>query len=269
MHITVESHQDYAIIHLRGEFDSYYCPLFLDEVAAAREAGAANIVVNMRMVKFINSTALGAILRVSKQLAESGGVLAISRPSQFSRDIIEKLGLDRVVAIFDSDVLASASFAQEARLPRSTGGFFQEDLSSVLFTPVDSDRVAHFIQERKPDNPVHGHAFGQHWSGVGRMVRIDDQHLTFTWDGGHTSLSPFDMGQFLALGTKLKAKFRLPMLGRGYYESEGAVDEMDEREDGVKLRLSFTEIEETTIDAIRQYRSDMAYLKDELKQAMD
>jgi len=266
MHITVESHEDHAILHLRGEFDSYYCPLFMEEVEQARADGARNVVVNMRMVKFINSTALGAILRVSKQLAQSGGKLAISRPSPFSRDILTKLGMDRVVATFASDADAVASFDRPAE-PQSGGGFFQEDVAAVLFTPVDVERVDHFIRERKADNPVHGHAFGKNWTGVGHMVRVDEEHVSFSWDGGKTGLEPFQMGQLLALGTKLKTKFRLPLLGRGYYETEGAIDELEERDDGVLVRVAFAELDETTTAAIRQYRADMAYLKDELRQA--
>jgi anti-anti-sigma factor len=71
MHISVEPRDDYAILHLRGEFDTYYVPLMQEEIDALVKAGWHQL--NLRLVKFINWTALGAMIKASKLLNGKGG----------------------------------------------------------------------------------------------------------------------------------------------------------------------------------------------------
>lgn len=269
MHITVEPSENHAILHLRGEFDTYYCPMLQDEIDAIQRAGVNHAVLNLRMVKFINSTALGAIIKASKSLSDAGGKLVISRPSPFCRDIIHKVGLDRVVPVFDTDEEAVAALPLDSPTAAEDEREFEDDRSSVLFTLIDQERLAHFVQKRKAANPVHGHAFGKNWSGVGRMSSLDQDGLSFTWNGGNTDLSPFDMGQMLSIGTHLSVKFRLPLLQRGYCLAEVEINQVEERADGVKVGCEFAEIDDETRQAVRQYSQDMAFLKDELRKATD
>lgn len=281
MHITIEPGDSHAVLHLRGEFDTYYVPLLQDEIEALRRAGVTNVVLNLRLVKFINSTALGAILKASKALTAAGGRLVISRPSAFCRDILEKVGLDRVVPVFGSDEEAVASLRERtppAPKPSAKGASeraagdgapFAEDPSSVLFRLEDVTRLRHFIDQVKAKNPVHNYAFGENWAGVGRMSGLDENGLRFTWNGGNTDLSPFDMGQMLAVGTRLSVKFRLPLLQRGYCEADCEVSMLEERSEGVKVGCRFSEIDEATRNAVRQYAKDMAFLKEELRKATD
>ena len=53
-------------------------------IAALIERGTNHLLLDMRLVKFINSTALGAIIRVHKRCKAEGGELVISQPSSFS-----------------------------------------------------------------------------------------------------------------------------------------------------------------------------------------
>lgn len=271
MQINVEPKENYAILYLNGEFDTYYVHLLQEEIDGLIKAGVNHAVLNLRMVKFINSTALGAIIKASKQLGNGGGKLVIAHPSKFCRDILEKVGLDRVVPVYDTDEDAAANLgAGKPRTDESVESIFEEDRSSVIFAPVDAQRVEHFIAEQgTPINPVHGHSFGGRWSGIGRMAGLDDASVRFTWSGGKTDLKPFAMSQLLALGTDWKIKFRLPLLQKGYCEAVATVSEVEERADGVKVELSFKEIDDTTRASVRQYAADMTYLKEELRKATD
>ena len=69
MHINVEPGDDHVVLHLRGEFDTFYCHLLDEEIAAIQKNGIHNAVLNLRLVKFINSTALGALIKASKASA--------------------------------------------------------------------------------------------------------------------------------------------------------------------------------------------------------
>jgi hypothetical protein len=188
------------------------------------------------------------------------------------RDIISKVGLDRVVPIFDTDEAAGSHLLETTPKPRveNEDGML-EDESSVLFTPVDSERIEHFVPESVRSagttNPVHGHAFGSAWRGVGRMSALDATGITFVWNGGSTALNPFEMGQMLSLGTDLKVKFRLPLLQKGHCEATVTISEVEERPDGVKIGASFSEIDTSTRSAVQQYAEDLAFLKAELRKA--
>jgi anti-anti-sigma factor len=271
MHITVEPRESYAILYLAGEFDTYYVPALQEEVDGLLKANVNNAVLNLRLVKFINSTALGAIIKASKQFGDSGGRMVIAHPSKFCRDILEKVGLDRVVSIYDTDEEAAANLG--ATQPSTDGtddDVFTEDKSSVLFRPLDTDRVDHFIsQSNSPINPVHGHSFGKNWRGIGRMAGLDDASVRFTWTGGKTKMEPFAMAQLLALGTQWQIKFRLPLLQKGYCEAQATISEVEERADGIKVQATFCEIDDETRASVRQYAADMAYLKEELRKATD
>jgi anti-sigma B factor antagonist len=272
MHISVEPRDDFAILHLRGEFDTYYVPLLQTEIDALGKAGIHRAVLNLRLVKFINSTALGAIIKASKQLSAKGGKLVVSRPSAFCRDIFEKVGLDRVVGVFATDEEASEYLLQGTRIHGKVPDMHvEEQHSTVLFTPIDVSRIEHFLPEDKRTviTPITHEKTPTAWSGAGRMSSLDPKGLRFVWNGGNTGLSPFAMGQFLAIGTDWKVKFRLPLLQRGYCEASCTIFEVEERPDGVKIGATFKAIDTTTRDAIKQYANDMAFLKDELKKATD
>jgi anti-anti-sigma factor len=271
MHISVEPRDDYAILHLRGEFDTYYVPLLQKEIDDLVKAGIVRVVLNLRLVKFINSTALGAIIKASKSLAPKQGKLALSRPSAFCRDIIEKVGLDRVVGVFDTDEAAVESFDRSKALPKTAVDDPSEESSSVLFTPLDESRIQHFLTQSQliVKNPLTKDKPASAWSGAGRMSALDEHGMKFTWNGGNTGLSPFAMAQMVSIGTQWKVKFRLPLLQRGYCEAVAVVEEVEERPEGVKVGASFKAIDDTTKKAIQQYAKDLAFLKEELRKATD
>jgi anti-anti-sigma factor len=271
MHIDVEHSENHATLHLRGEFDTYYVRNLQEEIDALVEGGVARIILNLRLVKFINSTALGAIIKASKALNARGGKLVIARPSAFCREIIEKVGLNRVVPIFDSDEAAVQGLSGPTPKPAAAGdGLSDLDESSVLFAPTDPARIEHFLSitgRAKAAGPSAASAFGSNWSGVGRMSSLDETGLRYTWSGGSTGLDPFAMGQLLAIGTEVRVKFRLPLFKPGWCEAVATVSEVEERTDGVKVGAAFSKIDDKTIAAVRQYSADLRFLKDELRRA--
>jgi anti-sigma B factor antagonist len=273
MQVTVEPRENFTILHLRGEFDTFYCALLQKEIDGLVASGVNRIALNLRLVKFINSTALGAIIKASKGLASQGGKMVVSRPSVFCKDIMEKVGLDRVVPMFDSDEAAGAALlADKKGVGKAQGTEELEDETAILFAPTDPKRVEHFVPEAARSgkaNPVHGHSFGQNWRGVGRMSALDSESLRFTWNGGNTGLTPFEMGQMLSLGTDLSVKFRLPLLKKGHCEAVVTISEVEERPDGVKLAATYSQIEPETLAAVKQYSADMAFLKKELRSATE
>ena len=71
-----------------------------------RASGIDCVVLDLWMVRLMTSTALGAIVDSSKAVAADGGELVVSRPSEFCRNIIESVGLERLVSVFDTNEAA-------------------------------------------------------------------------------------------------------------------------------------------------------------------
>ena len=271
MHIKAEPRENYTVLHLRGEFDTFYCPALQAEIESLTTAGVTNIALNLRLVKFINSTAMGAIIKASKSLKADGGQLTISRPSAFCRETLGKVGLERVVPIFDSDEAAGAAMQGQAEPTASSEeDILREDETVIIFSPVDEERAGHFIEKgEKMTNPIHGHAFGTSWRGIGRMAGLDAEGVRFTWGGGKTNLTSFEMAQLLALGTEIKTKFRVPLLQKGLLEAVLTITAIEERPDGVKIGASFSEIDDDTRSAVQQYAEDLRFLRQELDSATE
>jgi anti-anti-sigma factor len=271
MHISVEPRDEYAILHLRGEFDTFYVTPLQHEIDNLVKAGIVRVVLNLRLVRYINSTALGALAKIRKQLEGKGGKVVLSRPSPFVRDMMVKVGLDRVLGIYDTDEAASEAVTQGlAPVGKAAPATTDDDaVATVLFSPVDTSRIDHFLPESAGHAKLGKEKSPAAWSGAGRMSSIDVHGLRFTWNGGATGLSPFSMGQFLALGTEWRLKFRLPMMAKGYREVVAAITEIEERPEGLKVGATFREMDDATRAEITGYVKDLAYLKDELKRATD
>jgi anti-anti-sigma factor len=109
MKVLKEHHDGVTLLTLKGEFDSFVCAGFTQEVAAIQAEGIHQLVLNLRLVKFINSTALGAMIKARKACRAAGGEVVISHPSPAVREAMESLGLDRLFTIHDDDEAAIAA----------------------------------------------------------------------------------------------------------------------------------------------------------------
>jgi len=262
MRISTDQLKNCTILHLAGEFGTLDCPSFLGHIEKLVASGPRHVVVNLRLTKFINSTALGAILKASKAVRAKGGKLVISRPSPVCRDTITSMGLDRVIPVFENDDVAVHGLDEAEPAPEmGSAKLVGTEDSTVLFSPTDQDRLQQFVTK-----PARG---TRTWHGVGHMAEIDAERLRFSWDGGNTDLGPDRMIEMLAVGSELRVKFRLPMLERGYHEAVVAVGEIQRESDGVRVVATYRQIDAETLQAVKQYAEDMSFLKSELTHATE
>lgn len=82
-----------CLIAGRGQIDLYSAPEFRFWLAEAIDGGAAELIVDMTAVDFIDSTALGVLVGVSKRLRALDGTLAIVLPDASMRQAFELAGL--------------------------------------------------------------------------------------------------------------------------------------------------------------------------------
>ncbi len=103
--------QEY-VISLAGEVDLYTCPEFKEELLRVADEGAVHVIVDLTQTTFIDSTALGVLLRgVERLRRHDGGRLSVVCPDANIRRIFELTGLDRVFGVYGSRSQALAAAA--------------------------------------------------------------------------------------------------------------------------------------------------------------
>ena len=109
MQISIRRRSGRTVAQLRGELDALSSEGVVEQVTAAVGSEPVQVVLDLGGLRFIDSAGLDAIVRLSKRLALQGGKLALSSPSPFSRSVIERIGLDRVVPIIELDEASECS----------------------------------------------------------------------------------------------------------------------------------------------------------------
>lgn len=258
MQITPEAFDDYAVLYLKGEFDYYAVKTFEDELENLKKVGLSKVVVDLQFVRFINSTALGSLVKANRALGGHGGKLAVARPSTFCRDIFERVGINRILSVTQSVEEAVATVrGANAKAAKAEAAGDDHDHATITFSSVDPKRIELFLKKPKKGETLPA-------SFVGRMIDVSMDGLEFTWNGGSTGLTPFEMGQMLAIGTEWRVRFPLPMYQRGYCEGQVAIQRVEERLDGVRIVAAFKKLDPEVKTAIARYREDMAVLREEI-----
>jgi anti-sigma B factor antagonist len=90
------------VVRAAGELDLYTAPDLKAEILNAVEAGARGVVVDLTETTFIDSTALGVLLRGVQRLRPRGGRLLVVCPDANITKIFHITGLDRVFPIYET-----------------------------------------------------------------------------------------------------------------------------------------------------------------------
>lgn len=110
--VTVDRSAAAAVVVARGELDAYAAPDL--EAAFADVGGEPRVVVDLDPVSFLDSTALGAVVRAVRDIDERGGRALVVLPRGPARRIFEITTLDSVLPVADSRAQALRSLTTEA-----------------------------------------------------------------------------------------------------------------------------------------------------------
>jgi anti-sigma B factor antagonist len=100
-----------TILSFVGEFDAVSKPAMLQEIDDLIE-GSKQVVFNLSEVTFVNSSALGYLLKTVKTLRDEGGELVFTEPAKCFRNIVDVYGIDKVFLVFASDRAALEHFGE-------------------------------------------------------------------------------------------------------------------------------------------------------------
>lgn len=108
MQIASQTNENVAIVELTGRFDAYTAP----DVSALLDLPATppRVVVDLRGVSFIDSTALASLVRGMKRCRQREGDLHLCGLQQPVRIIFELTRLDKAIRIFPARAEAIDAF---------------------------------------------------------------------------------------------------------------------------------------------------------------
>ena len=111
MHITERRVGDVTILDLVGELTYANRSTFRGAVERSKQAGCRHLIVNLKSVRFLDSSALGMLALLSQSMKASHGAISLSNPQSYVRDILALTSLDRLLPIFNTeqDALAGIS----------------------------------------------------------------------------------------------------------------------------------------------------------------
>ncbi len=247
--MKIEKHvgDDIARLTLKGEFETEDCVEFSGAVEGFVKQGFRKLIVNLRLIKFINSTAIGEIVKAKNRLNQENGEFIVAHPSAFVADVFKTLGLDRAVKIFDNDEDAISYYRGKGE----SGDSVELSEENILFTFQTPDR-----------SRLLGRPFG-----VGKITKLTEEFVSFSWAPQESSeLAEGELLELFAKETPIKVKFRLPLYKKNYYfEIPSQISKAVLAKNGqVAIEAVFQTISGDDRKSIARFVEDMKYLKKEL-----
>jgi anti-sigma B factor antagonist len=251
---------DVTVLEFTGEFDAFNLAPISKAVDEIVGRGEAQVVLDLRLLTFINSSALGYLLQAHKRCVKAGGDLVVARPSKFVRKIMGTLGLDKLVRVYETVEDAVRHFHKGTAASMDLAGERSDEAltgsNTVLFSVGGPDARRH----------------------VGKIASLYEQGLKFRFEVPSSSKAPAgdvstaNFENMLSPGTPVHAKFRLPLAAKHkYFEVACKVGNLDKdtRDDGTTeavVTLVFESGDDDDMQLLRQYSADMQNFRSELEQ---
>jgi stage II sporulation protein AA (anti-sigma F factor antagonist) len=103
LRVQVEPHEDEVVLLLDGELDPHTAPILRQELDALVAVGSTTIVLDMRALRFIDSSGLRVVISAHRELREAGGKLSLRSLSDTARRLLEITGLTDHIEIVEND----------------------------------------------------------------------------------------------------------------------------------------------------------------------
>jgi anti-anti-sigma factor len=249
-----------VVLKFTGDFDTFNLPAFSERIDRMIALGDTRLVLDLHLLKFINSAALGYLIKTHKAIAAKGGEMVLARPSKFLKKTLVTLGLDGVFKAYDTVENAIGQFH---------GGKSVGEIDWTGISPEDTIAGSVPVLFR----PLTGSSDAMQPHQVGRIVSLIPDGLMFRYtpDAKERANDPV-RGQ-LKQGVRLKLKFRQPFVLKEYYFEMDAVilqvSEMfgtDDQDHGVvTVKVRYDRIKDDDKKHLEQFCRDQDDWKGELK----
>jgi anti-anti-sigma factor len=98
----IAEHSDCFLLTLEGDLDSSNAQDIIKYVQGLSKNGSVHLVADFSKLRYINSTGLGAILRISKMLISKEGSFRIASPNESVFEIIEIVGANKLLNVYQT-----------------------------------------------------------------------------------------------------------------------------------------------------------------------
>jgi anti-sigma B factor antagonist len=256
---------DVTLLTFIGEFDAYNLTTFSSKIDNLVEDGYHSLVFNLHLLKFINSSALGYLVKTKKLVEEKGGDIVIVKPSKFVKKALTVVGLHELFNIYETNEEAVLSFHKGDDVETLK-------LDQVEAEPDEKLLGANAIMFRLLDEA------GVELLGptpfVGKISSLYKNGLKFRWAipaaGGRSKLSEENFDDFMHPGRTLSVKFRQPFVAKTkYFEATGSVmkaakETVEEETTEALVNFEYTEIDAADKEALDRYVADLEDLRKEV-----
>ena len=241
MEILSATEEGIRFLGFVGAFDTPEVEGFQAHVDGSIDEQLFKIVINLGQMSFINSTALGALIRAQKRLNQYGGDLALAEPSAFATGVFKTLGIDRKIRCFKSE-------AEGVEYLKTVGseGVGVEGEQQVSFSFADKAQTAAAGEDAR----------------IGVLKNIGEQGITFQWE----NLDNLDVEKMFVPGAPLRLRFQLPLYHETHlFTADANVASAAITAGGrVTVNAKFANLKDVERRAIQQFVRDLRYLKGEL-----
>jgi len=119
--IQVDEEREATVVSAQGELDAYTAPDLSEAFQRHTTRDHDSLVVDLSRVSFLDSTALGLVVRAVNELADTGGRARVVLPQTAARRIFEITTLDRALPVSTSlsDALAELAEPEAPGTPRA------------------------------------------------------------------------------------------------------------------------------------------------------
>ena len=112
MEIRVTEHLDFITLNLKGRLDIASSANLKDDILRHVANGRNRIILNLAQVDFINSSGLGTLVSILKEVRLAKGRLVLSNLASYVQEIFEITQLCNIFEIFASEADAQDVFLQ-------------------------------------------------------------------------------------------------------------------------------------------------------------
>ena len=99
MDIQVETCGNRRIVHIKGKVTFEYCSALQHRLDSFSEEGVREVLIDFRMVPFMDSSGIGEILRLFKRMRDTGGEVILKNPNLKLRSLFTMYRFDQFMKI--------------------------------------------------------------------------------------------------------------------------------------------------------------------------
>ena len=265
MQLEIADAGDVTVVEFDGEFDAFNLAPTAKRIDDLVDAGDAKLVFNLRKLSFINSSALGYLIKVRKKAQAAGGDVVLVQPSNFFRKTLVTLGLDKLFCVYEATEDGIRHYSGGLAAP---GADLGDDIDQTL---TGANAILFSLVPAIPGARRY----------VGRITSLYANGLKFRWEiPGWTRdfrppLSTANFDKEVHPGHKLRIKFRQPFMVQGhYFEMDAAIatisrDVRDDGTDEAYFSLRYEGARPEDLSMLKRFVDDMAELRSEIDQARE